>query len=504
MTDFTPQVAIVGDDKMDQVSADGGIIIWLELLCRTGILRELPRRMAGESQGWTDGQMMLAVMLLNTLGHDRVSDVDALEADGGLCELARLHEPDLLDISAEELEERFRSGCGRTFPSANALHDWLRRFHRGTRPPSASRELYLLEEVRWRLARRMIRALRLKELTLDLDATIVASGKREARSTYRAAIGRKPRERGFQPLLIFCWELGMVLGTEWREGDVPACSRNLELLRQVLSRLPPEIKRVTLRSDGAAYQRRLIRFLNDPKSRPKSLRRFGVIGFDVPVRMSGQLKAAVAELPEKAWTPVPGESGLECAELVYVSDWDVEQPRSWFLRYVATRRARPGELGVGHDEIPARDGRPSYQIRVHLSNLPPPRAPREGAGGPPMEPWEVVRFAQERCGRGEEIHAVLKHDMAGGMLPSGKFGVNAAWWHLAVLSANLAAALRDCALGENWLWARMKRVRRRWLHVASRLVRHARYLELRFSREHARRLEDARVRICWALRYDTS
>ena len=41
----------VGDDKMDQVSTDGGIIVWLELLCRTGILRELPPTAPREDAG---------------------------------------------------------------------------------------------------------------------------------------------------------------------------------------------------------------------------------------------------------------------------------------------------------------------------------------------------------------------------------------------------------------------------------------------------------------------
>ena len=32
------------------------------------------------------------------------------------------------------------------------------------------------------------------------------------------------------------------------------------------------------------------------------------------------------------------------------------------------------------------------------------------------------------CGKSEEAHSVMKEDLAGRKLPSGKFGVNAAWW----------------------------------------------------------------------------
>ena len=50
----------------------------------------------GGAQGWRDGQMMLTVLLLNVIGHERVSDVDALEADRSLCRLVRDYEPEIL------------------------------------------------------------------------------------------------------------------------------------------------------------------------------------------------------------------------------------------------------------------------------------------------------------------------------------------------------------------------------------------------------------------------
>ena len=47
---------------------------------------------------------------------------------------------------------------------------------------------------------------------------------------------------------------------------------------------------------------------------------------------------------------------------------------------------------------------------------------------------EVIEWSRQRCGKGEEVHSVLKRDLAGGRLPSGKFGGNAAWWTMAVLA----------------------------------------------------------------------
>ena len=140
------------------------------------------------------------------------------------------------------------------------------------------------------------------------------------------------------------------------------------------------------------------------------------------------------------------ESELECADLDYVSSWGARQDCSQLLRYIGTRRALPGELGVGADEWPASGKSPAYRGHAYLTNLAYPLAPHEGAGLA-MTASEVVRFAHERCGHGEEVHAVLKQDLAGGMMPSGKFGANAAGWLLAVLAANLNALLRHGVFG---------------------------------------------------------
>lgn len=481
--------AVAGDPNLNQTSAHGGALLWLEALRLTGAFHRLPVQVCG-AQGWTDGQMMLAVTLLNIVGYEHVSDVDALEEDASLCHLVRDYEPELLGLPAAALARRFRGGRGRTFPSANSIHDWLLRFQdeeagkareKGKAVvPAPAAELQAVQEVTRRLAHRLVQVLELDELTLDMDATVLACGKRDALPTYRSATGRVPGERGYQPLAVFCPELGMVLGTEFRDGNVPAKVRNRELLEQVLGELPPEIKRVWFRADGAGFQHGLVQFCNEPASRPASLRRFGVIGFVVSADQDEAMRESLAKTPQGWWGPVPG-SALECADLDHVSAWDARPPQAgYLLRYVATRQALPGELGLGPDESPATDRAPAYQHRVYLSNLAYPLAPHEGAGLA-MATAEVVRYAHERCGHGEGVHAVLKRDLAGGMLPSGRFGPNAAWWHLAVLSANLNALLRHCAFGRDWLWARMKQVRRHWVHLVARVTRHARVQRLLFQ-----------------------
>ena len=72
--------------------------------------------------------MMLAGLLLNVVGYERVSDVDAPEVDSSLCRLVRDYEPSLLGVLAGTLSKRFRGGQGCACPSANTVHNWMARF----------------------------------------------------------------------------------------------------------------------------------------------------------------------------------------------------------------------------------------------------------------------------------------------------------------------------------------------------------------------------------------
>ena len=49
-------------------TARGGLVLLFEVLASRRILAGLPRCGGSPSQGWSDGQMMLAVLVLNVAG----------------------------------------------------------------------------------------------------------------------------------------------------------------------------------------------------------------------------------------------------------------------------------------------------------------------------------------------------------------------------------------------------------------------------------------------------
>jgi len=78
----------------------------------------------------------------------------------------------------------------------------------------------------------------------------------------------------------------------------------------------------------------------------------------------------------------------------------------------------------------------------------------------------------------------MKEDLAGGKLPSGDFGQNAAWWWIMLLTFNLNVSLKVLALDEKWQSKRMKAIRFHLISIPGRVLQHSRWLLLRLSGHH--------------------
>jgi Transposase DDE domain group 1 len=94
---------------------------------------------------------------------------------------------------------------------------------------------------------------------------------------------------------------------------------------------------------------------------------------------------------------------------------------------------------------------------------------------------EIILWYRGRCGKSEEAHSIMKGDLAGGKLPSGLFGANAAWWRIMVLAFNLSSAMRCLVLGEGWVNRRMKRIRFWLINLPGRVLERGRRLYVRLT-----------------------
>ena len=470
------------------MTALAGLPLYLDLAWVSGLVESIRRhlKLREGQQGWTDAQMVMALILLNLAGGEHVSDLEVLEQDGGFARvLSRVETTGLSRQQRRALERRFRRQRRRTVPSASAVFRYLAGFHdreqERVRVPGKAfipKPTDGLLGLRW-VNRDLIAGLQgrrpEKTATLDMDATLVETGKEEALHCYKGF-------KAYQPLNTYWAEQGVVLHSEFRDGNVGAGQDQLRVLREALEMLPEGVETVRLRSDSAGYQHPLLAYCEGGGSR------FGRIEFAISCDVSPEFKKAVAEVPEEDWQDeyreIEGQrekTGRQWAEVCFVPDAISRSKKGREYRYLATREVLrqltlPGleeqrelpfqTLAMNHIE---------YKVFALVTNM-----DWEGA--------RLIQWKEARCGKGEEVHKIMKEDLAGGTLPSGAFGENAAWWAIMVLAFNLNALLKKLVLGRDWEPRRMKAVRLALLHRPGRVLEHARGVIVRVGRSALDRL----------------
>ena len=131
-----------------------------------------------------------------------------------------------------------------------------------------------------------------------------------------------------------------------------------------------------------------------------------------------------------------------------------------------------------------------------ITNIPAPgEGRRDGLGPKPMPAQAVLNLLNGRCGDAERAHDALKNGLAGGTMPSGRFGANAAWWLASVLAFNLHVLTAWWRLDEDLARAAWKRVRRFLLVHAGRLIESGRQHILRMRKAGTEELQAALQRL---------
>ncbi len=101
-----------------------------------------------------------------------------------------------------------------------------------------------------------------------------------------------------------------------------------------------------------------------------------------------------------------------------------------------------------------------------------------------MDGESIIHWLHERCGKSEEVHAVMKGDLAGGKMPSADFGENAAWWWIMIIALNLNAMMKNLALAPPFRAKRMKAIRFSVINIPGKVIERSRTLFVRLSKGH--------------------
>ena len=311
------------------------------------------------AQGWTGAQMVTALMMLNLAGGESVDDLRLLEKDEGLGRaLLTAESHGMRRAERRAQRRRWRKERSRLAPSPTAVFRYLDRFHdeaeesrRRSREafiPASNDALRGLGKVNADLVSFAGGHTGHTEATLDMDATLIGTHKRQACYCYK-------KHKAYQPLTTYWHEADLVVHSEFRDGNVPAGYEQLRVLKESLECLPPGVSKVMMRSDSAGYQKELLKYCAEGRDE-----RFGVIEFCVGVNVMSEFRAAVSEVEEEGWHDLYRTEGehreatrQQYAEVCYVTDWTGYSKNSPRLQVHRDKRAseEPAAVRRGCGEV---------------------------------------------------------------------------------------------------------------------------------------------------------
>ena len=434
--------------KRDFVTAYAGLPVVLEAMLAViahSLYREL-RDVLGYKSWKTVRRHLTSLVLLIAAGGEHISDLEVLRSDYGLEKLIG-----------------FRPS------SPTQAKDFLYRFHQGLDghrlTPAEDAELSVKGRATIRLEGPGLQILELflrcvvdalqttsprRRATLDVDACIVEANKKQALKAYEGTVG-------FQPQMSWWAEQRAWVCDQFRDGNVPAAFECKDFLVRSFANLPAGIEELRMRGDSAFYNEAALTWLDEQG-----------IDFAVTADMVKPLAKIIEGMHEGNWKVYRGLRDLkkateerEWAEVVdYVPDWKRNnQPGAKPFRYIAIR-IQPAQRDL------FEDAERQWRHFCVITNM-------DWEGG------RLLRWHREKQGTVEFGHGVMKNDLGAGIVPTGKFGANAAWWRINALTHNLLELIKLLDDDGNIATARPKTLRFRLLVFGARLTTHARTWSLR-------------------------
>jgi len=394
--------------------------------------RVLPAKKS--AKGLTPGQTAETFVLLSALGGECIEDMERLREDEGLTAM-----------------------LGYRPPAPETARQWLDRFHDETllenRPlqgsfiPPESTALSGLRELNRRIIWSYVENLDPgPEVTLDVDTQLIETYKEQAHHCYE-------HFKAFQAMKVVWAETMLLLNDEFRDGNVSAGKDIKRMVDEAVATLPQRLWQIKIRSDAAAYEMKTLDYWDSKHW-----------GFAVSAEMHTALKKEIGNLPEDAWRFWnTDKTGFvkEWAELPFVPSRLNEKKDTQPYRYIVIRMRQPqGKFFLDGTEVH------HYTIVSNIWD---------------MEGQDLIEWQRGKAGTIEQVHHVLVSDLASGVFPSAKYGANAGWLRLQVITYNLLEYLKEVALPAEYQRSHPKRLRFAIFTVVGRLVSHAGQTILRIA-----------------------
>lgn len=354
------------------------------------------------------------------LASDYVMTIVYMFIDGAL------HLEDVRHLLSDEAFQELLSGM--KLPTSDAIGDWLRRYG------GKQSEKKILE-----VNKQLLLGLTQEGKTLDIDATIIQSDKGDSEKTYKGSYG-------YQPILGIIAENGIVVGSDFREGNVSAQSGLVEFIKSCRSNYSQEIKIV--RSDSAGWQKEVVDYCQAEG-----------LKYTITTDQTEGLLESIKSIREEQWKAAVDTDGIkegyEIAETEYRFGSKKREVRIVVKR---TKLKKQYDLFL------------NYSYWIVATNL-------------TKEEYESQSVIELHQGRGvmEKRIGELKNQFNLDRVPCGQFNANCLYFTIGLLAYNLLQMLKLLGLPEEYHTKSVRTLRYQLLKLAGKVVFHARYMMVQIA-----------------------
>lgn len=394
----------------DTITAHAGLVMFGEFIKAMGlpmlINDKLPK--PGSPRGYKPAKFIEPLILTLHGGGRSLEDIRQIRNDSGL--------KDLLGIDV--------------VPSSDATGDWLRRMGSG-------HGLNKLGKVNNNYVRRALNLESKSGFTLDIDASQIVAEKQDAFITYKG-------EKGYMPMVGHLAENGLVIGDEFREGNVAPGARNLEFIQYCCNRMPKGKKISFLRADSATYQADVFNFCEKNH-----------IEFAIGGKLDSATTAAINKINDDLWETYGNK---QIAQTVHSMEKTDKAFRLIVIKRTVQRTIFPD------------DQNPEYKRYTVI------------ATNKTESIKEVIKWYNKRGDTSENRIKDLKIGFGMERMPCGTFEANSMFFRIGVLAYNLFILFRRLVLPSSMKKHQVQTIRWRLYQAAGKIVKHAGALYLKVNR----------------------
>jgi len=323
--------------------------------------------------------------------------------------------------------------------------------------------LHALIGVRQQACRRLLQEADVDEVVLDIDASLVGSGsddKQGAAANFKGGFG-------FHPMLCFIEPLGLAAGM-LRPGNATAntIADQVAVLDQAIGSLPKVWQQGHRPGDDPDQVARVLRVRADTAAGgPTMLKKLADrnLVFSVGMRVSEVASTEIRDIPETAWQPARNVDG---------------KPREG-AQVCEAPGLVPANAPAGTRAIVRRE-RPHPGAKLRLWDYNGLRHQVTLTNDPDPDIVALERFHRQHA----QVENRIKQLKDCGLtrLPLTDYNANRVWFEQILVASLLLAGLRVLIQDPELSVAEPRRLRYTLLHVAARIVRHARRTTLRLDR----------------------